>query len=189
MKRTHIDLFDDNSWGWVLSNATITGGVADITSNLGNIKRTPNSNWYSGSTDDFITEINWKMDTDVAEIGQIFRIKLVGDENEILFHIHGTTYDKYKISHGGVEKASSSPGEFNPAIGVWYTAKLRRVGTTYYFRPAITESEISWNYGTQRVLEYIRLSFDGCTGEFDNFKYYPIEIPSIGIGVGNPLIL
>ncbi len=160
---------DDGNWGLV--DAVIQGGVLDITANRGYGQRSPDANWFAGANDDFILEFDFKQDTLEAfgETTDIY-IKLNGDATPVNFYIFGNPEYKMFIYHGG-DKAEQP---YTPDTN-WHTAKIRRVGTTYYFSIG-GGAEISWNYGTARAIEWIKLSMSWCTGDYDNFKYSWVAI-------------
>jgi len=167
-KSYFFDFSFDNE-KWTLNNATISGGVLDITIAGGYGLRYPDVNWLSGLDDDFIIEVDFKQDTTSIE-GFEVRVYLVGDTTDaIRFDVRGST-DDFRIVYDGVLKDSTSFVDDTN----WHTLKIRRVGTTYYCR-IDSGSEISWNYGTERAIDYIYLTMEGCTGDYDNFKYSPVK--------------
>lgn len=156
---------------WTLSDANISGGTLNITAQFGYGKRSPDANWYSGSGDDFEIEFDFQINSsfNTAELN----LKLDGDAIIILFYARAS-YNHIKIYYNDIERGSLTT---TISLGTWYTGKVRRVGTTFYFS-VNGGDEISWDYGTERALEYLRLvqsiGLDGGT-KFDNFIYRWIE--------------
>ena len=157
--------YDDEKW--TLVDAIISGGVLDITVNQGRGTRYPDTNWYSDANDDFIIEVDFKQDSIADEITTDITITLT-ETFPIYFRIFANIMEIY---YDGVVRASQA---FNPGI-TWHTAKIRRVGTIYYF--SIDDGdEISWSYGEAEGIYNIGLRMMSCTGDYDNFKYSWIEV-------------
>lgn len=157
--------YDDGNWSLV--DAIISSGVLNIIANQGRGIRYPDVNWYSGTDDDFILEVAFKQDSVPDEWAMNIVITLE-ETFPIYFEIFNTTM---RIFYDGVVRASQV---FNPGI-TWHTAKIRRVGTMYYFS-IDGGDEISWGYGEAEGIYHIALRMTNCTGNYDNFKYSWIEI-------------
>jgi len=160
---TFTEPFNNNDNNWTLSNAQISGGVLDITADTGYGQKSPDANWYSGANNDFIIEVDFKQDA-TSDRGARVEIKLVGDATFLKFLVFGAT--NLMILHYGTNQVQQA---FNDDTNL-HTMKIRRVGTVYYFS-IDGGSEINWNYGTERAIEYIQLTMFWNTGDFDNFKY------------------
>lgn len=182
-----FDFSEEESW--TLSDANISGGTLNITAAGGYGQRVPDGNWLAGANDDFEIEFDFKIDADWS-YGNYLAINLVGAPYYIYFRIRGSVYDVMQIYYGW--QRTSQPFVF--ILDTWYTAKIRRVGTIFYFS-INGGSEISWNLGTARVIGSIRLGIDNITGKFDNFIYRWIEEGEIiktfedsGVGIDNLLV-
>jgi len=165
-----FDFFEDDG-KWILNNATISGGLLNINIVGGYGQRIPDADWLSGVDDDFEIEIDFKQDSTPEDNTMVIYLYLVGDANPIKFFIEGYD-DEMQIYYPPSIRAFQAFVDDTSG----HTAKIRRVGTTYYYS-IDGGSEISWDYGIARALEYINLSMEGCTGEFDDFKYYWVKQP------------
>lgn len=160
--------FSEDDGNWTLNNAIIQNGVLDITVGNGCGLRYPDANWYSGVNDDFVLEVDFKMDNTAPTYYMTIDIHLLGDEHPICFDTYSPTMNLYYYP---LDRASQTyTNDTN-----WHTLKIRRVGTVYYFS-IDSGDEISWDYGTERALEYIELIMANCTGDYDNFKYSWLKV-------------
>ena len=160
-KDTYTYDFAVDDGNWTLSDATISGGILDITANSGYGQRSPDDNWYSDVEHDFRLEADFK--NDAVDATPTIAIKLNGDTNQIRFDVYDNLM---RIVYAAVVKTSQAFTDDTSS----HTMKVRRLGTTYHYS-IDSGIEISWNYETARALENIQLKMWITTGEFDNFKY------------------
>jgi len=156
--------FASDDGNWTLSDATISSGTLNITALNGYGQRSPDANWYSGSTNDFIIEYDVKL----AATGKgRLEIKLVDDANPLYFIVDEAGNTMY-IYYNGSTRATQG---ITINAGTWYSAKVRRVGTAYYFS-IDSGTELSWDYGTARAIEHLMLKgYAAVPDYYDNFKY------------------
>lgn len=160
----HTDGFDNNNWGWTLGNAVISGGILDCANDGYAYKA------VSEEARDWTLEVNWKQHTTGVE-GMQVEIWLSGDDNPMVFDVYDFD-NKYRIVYDGLMRAFQA--DWYPTLEYNYRLRIRRVGTTYYFRVseiATGNVEISWNYGTSRAPNKILLLMDTVVGDFDNFNW------------------
>ncbi len=161
--------FSEDDGNWTLVDANISGGTLNITVVLGYGQRSPDINWLSDADDDFEIEFDFLFGGSFQALRVV--LKLSGDALSILFDVRAT-YDYMRIYYDGIQRANQTI-DIEPSI--WYTGKIRRVGTVYYFS-INGGDEISWDYGTERALEYLKFqSTVGPNLKFDNFIYRWIE--------------
>jgi len=158
--------FTSDDGKWYLSDAVITGGVLDIVASFGSGTRYPDIDWLSDANDNFEIEFDFKFDSvEAGDKRKAIMIYLNGDTHPIYFQVLKVT-NKMSIYYDPYTKAEQS---YTPDTN-WHTTKVRRVGTIYYFS-IDGGTEISWDYGTARAINYFKLRYTGVTGDFDNFKY------------------
>jgi hypothetical protein len=136
-------------------------------------KYADNSNAKLQTSADFVLKVKTH-DNNIAQTeGPEIRVFLQGDSNPIGFDIYSSSI---RIRYGGTDRATTALTRQADTY-----LRVSRVGTTYYFQASsdsvyktqITD-EISWDYGTSRDVDKIRLLTSGCTDSiyYDDFLFF-----------------
>ncbi|OGW39148.1 MAG: hypothetical protein A2Y97_13015 [Nitrospirae bacterium RBG_13_39_12] len=171
----YIHVFNDPT-DWTLSGCTISLVSSDyvlLCATNPPDKYADNNNAKLQTGADFVLKVKTH-DNNIAQTeGPEIRVFLQGDSNSIDFDIYSSSI---RIRYVGTDRATT-------AITRQADTYLRvsRIGTTYYFQAfsdavytnQITD-EISWDYGTSRNVDKIRLLTSGCTSSiyYDNFLFF-----------------
>ncbi len=167
-----------NPTDWTLSGCTIGAGSGYMLCPANPPdKYGDNSNATLQTSADFVLKVKTQ-DNNIAQTeGPEVRVFLQGDSNSIDFDIYSSSI---RIRYNGSDRATT-------ALTRQATTYMRvsRVGTTYYFqafsdavyKTQITD-EISWDYGTSRDVDKIRLLTSGCTAsvQYYDFMFFIFDL-------------